>query len=129
MLINLSNHPSSKWPAEQIGAAEKEFKDVEDIPFPKIPPQAEAHEVEEMARQLLKKIKLEFYPPQWYDAIHIMGEMTFTLAFVYLAQKEGFTCLASTTERLVNKQQDGSKNIRFQFCRFRPYPSIIDNKV
>ncbi|MBK9270718.1 MAG: CRISPR-associated protein [Saprospiraceae bacterium] len=127
MLINLSNHPSSKWSSEQLDAAEKSYQLIEDIPFPHVPPEAETFEVEAMAFELFENIKLHLGSPRWLDAIHIAGEMTFTMAFVALAQRQGFNCISSTTKRIVEDKPDGSKISVFKFCRFRTYPNLNPN--
>jgi hypothetical protein len=49
-----------------------------------------------------------------------MGEQTFTTAMVRLLQTYGFTCVASTTER-VAKEENGVKTSEFRFVKFRKY--------
>jgi len=41
-LINLSNHPSGNWPAEQIQVAQAQYGRVVDMPFPRINPSMDA---------------------------------------------------------------------------------------
>jgi hypothetical protein len=115
MLINLSNHPSTKWTTEQSAVVEKIYGNINDLPFPQIAPGATKKEVRKLAKQYLKKIK-ELEP----DAVHLMGEMTFTFALVTKLKKAGIPCIASTTNRIV-EEKDGKKIVQFQFVQFREY--------
>jgi hypothetical protein len=54
------------------------------------------------------------------DAVHIMGEMTFTFALVNLLKEVGIKCIASTTKRNV-EEIDGKHVSTFQFVQFREY--------
>lgn len=56
MLINLSNHPSASWQAEQLVAAQS-FGEVVDLPFPAIPPDRDTAQVENTAHEYLDKCK------------------------------------------------------------------------
>lgn len=114
MLLNLSNHPFSSWSAEQIEAAHS-YGRIVDMPFPNIDPKASADLVLILAERFLVEIR-KIDP----NAIHVMGEMTFTFALVRLLQKVGYLCLAATSERMVS-EYDGKKIITFQFVQFRPY--------
>src|SRR5690606_5486998 len=115
MLLNLSNHPSSNWPAEQTTAATKRYGSIEDLPFPNVPPEATSDQVRQLAEQFYNKIRK--MDPQ---AIHIMGEMTFTFALVNMLMAVGYPCLASTTNRIV-EERDGKKIVQFEFLQFRSY--------
>ncbi len=116
MLLNLSNHPSASWTGEQRAAAEAGFGSVEDLPFPSIPPEWSAEEVDGLARDYVERC-LALAP----EAVHIMGELTFSLAFVALATSSGIRCIASTTERLVKELPGGDRTVSFRFVRFRDY--------
>lgn len=115
MLLNLSNHPSSKWTTEQLAVAEKMYGNIKDIAFPQIPPAATKKEVRQLAKDYFLKIK-ENIP----KAVHVMGEMTFTYALVKKLKKANITCVASTTNRIV-EEKDHKKIVQFQFVQFRAY--------
>ncbi|GHT14377.1 hypothetical protein FACS189426_20620 [Bacteroidia bacterium] len=119
MLINLSNHPSAQWSAEQRAAAEKQFGEIQDLPFPAVDPTGESIYIEQLAQDYLNIIaKKHFSNP--LPTIHIMGEMNFTYSIVRLLQNYGFTCVSSTTERIA-KEENGVKTSEFRFVRFRNY--------
>lgn len=116
MLLNLSNHPSAKWPENQQHAAEQQFADINDLSFPNVDPSWGTPEIEEFAEKYLALI-LEKKP----KAVHIMGEFTFTFALVSMLQTNGIRCIASTTERIIKETSDGKREYTFQFIRFREY--------
>lgn len=120
MLLNLSNHPSTSWPEKQVMEAEKLYGSVQDLPFPTIDPHCDEKQILELARSYFKQI-LALQPL----AVHLMGELTFTLALVNLLQVQGISCLASTTHRTTEDLPDGTKISRFQFVRFRHYCHIL----
>ena len=115
MLLNLSNHPSSRWPVEQVAAAQQQYGSVTDLPFPHVPPEATADEVQQLAEEYYQQIKKT--KPQ---AVHLMGEMTFTFRLVTMLQAVGIPCIASTTHRTV-EERDGKKIVLFEFVQFRHY--------
>jgi hypothetical protein len=130
MLINFSNHPSALWSAEQTEAAEKQFGKIVDLPFPPVNPDGDEDYIQTLAEEFLQKVRgiagqahndaplptINYLLP----TIHIMGEQTFTTAMVRLLQTYGFTCVASTTER-VAKEENGVKTSEFRFVKFRKY--------
>jgi hypothetical protein len=118
MLLNLSNHPSNKWPENQLAAASI-FGDIKDLPFPNIPPNASKEDVESLAQEYLEQIKN--IASQQQLTVHLMGELTFCFALVQLLKQEGIPCVASTTERLVVEAEDGTKTSQFKFVQFRSY--------
>ncbi len=115
MLLNLSNHPSAKWPENQIQAA-SQYGGVTDMPFPHIDPEADTDQVRQLAEQYEVKIR------QMTDvrAVHIMGELTFCFALIPMLQNAGIPCVASTTAR-DTLEHDGIKTSVFRFIRFRAY--------
>lgn len=119
MLINLSNHPSNRWQAEQIQAANALYGSVVDIPFPEVPPMATKEEVVRMAESCVKNIGQTAAPAE--ATVHIMGEMTLTYAMVTLLKNMGYCCVASTTVREVFEEEPGKKTVLFKFTRFREY--------
>lgn len=116
MLLNLSNHPSTHWPRPQTEAAINAYGEIQDLPFPQIDPTWTSAQIGELADQYLQKIQA-LQP----TAVHIMGEVTFTFALVEKLLAAGIPCIASTTERLVTTNPDGSKTSVFRFVAFRPY--------
>lgn len=125
MLLNLSNHPSAGWGAAQRQATLDQFGGVEDLPFPEIPPEWDAEEVVRLAEAYAVRCRtlLEDRAEET-NAVHVMGEMTFTCAVVARLQARGVRCVASTTERLSEPQPDGSRRVEFRFVRFREYPHL-----
>ncbi|HHH49520.1 MAG TPA: CRISPR-associated protein [Saprospiraceae bacterium] len=115
MLLNLSNHPSTKWTNEQRKAAIQQYGSIEDMPFPQIPPEATSDDVRILAEEYYIKIR-QLDP----TAVHLMGEMTFTFALVTKLKAIGINCIASTTNRFV-QEKDGKKIVQFQFIQFRDY--------
>ncbi len=117
--LNISNHPSDKWPEAQKQAAGEWAEELADIPFPHISPTAEEDELKRIADEILSEIDRRF--PR-VAAVHLMGELTFTHCLVGLLQQRGIPVLASTTERIVHAEVDGKKTSEFRFVRFRAYP-------
>lgn len=118
MLLNLSNHPSPHWPANQLEAANQQYESIQDLAFPEINPHWSTDQVEQLADQYCNDIgKSEPRP----TAVHLMGELTFTFALVQKLKAAGMPCIASTTERIIKFEQDGTKHSTFRFVRFRAY--------
>lgn len=120
MFINLSNHPSSSWSANQLENA-RQYGEVLDIPFPDVPPVEGEEYIASLSVEYAHEI-IEHYDPS-VDVIHIMGEMCFSFALVRLLQESGFVCVASTSERIVKEDRPGHKEVFFNFIRFRQYGS------
>jgi hypothetical protein len=120
MLINLSNHPSQNWSPEQLEAAKSQFGQVEDLPFPNIPPDATANAVLNLAKTYFDKIMTFGDNPLLQ--VHLMGEMTFTVALVRMLQNAQIRVVCSTTKRIILEEKEGLKTAKFQFIQFRDYP-------
>lgn len=118
MLINLSNHPSAKWPAEQLAKA-ADFGEIVDIPFPQVSPTGDLAYIQKLAYEYLNQI-LDLVGDK-KTTVHLMGEMNFTFCMVGLLREHGIPCVASTTQRNVVESADGQKVSVFQFVQFRPY--------
>lgn len=116
-LVNISNHPHTGWSEEQKGNWE-----ISSFDFPNIPPQATSEEVAEMAIEMADNIIRHFNPET--TSVHVMGEMTYTHHVVSLLQHAGFRCVASTTNRSVVINDDGTKTVTFKFVQFREYPKL-----
>ena len=117
MFVNLSNHPSVSWSSKQLEAA-MAYGEVVDLPFPDISPQMDEQELSLLANDYLQRVK-DISPESC--TVHVMGELTFTFVLVRQLLAEGYTCVASTTERVVDILPDGSKVSKFSFVRFRKY--------
>lgn len=129
MLINLSNHSSTRWSTAQIQTAVQLFGETHDLPFPNISPDADLHNVFSLAEEYVQKCHVLIQERLAIGenpghAIHVMGEMTFVYQFVKLAAAAGLRCVASTTERIAVDHPDGSKTSEFRFVRFRDYESL-----
>lgn len=125
MLINLSNHPSSLWSEAQTKAATLKYGQVIDFSFPAIDPKAEPYEIDYQTETFqVKLLQLLAGENLGLQAVHVMGELTFCFALVARLQKNGITCLASTTDRITIDNSDGSKTTQFGFVRFREYGRI-----
>lgn len=121
MLINFSNHPSKNWSLKQTEAAFESYGKIVDIEFPKINPNADDNEIERLSEKYLHLCvdKLKSVNGD-NNAVHVMGELTFTFALVAKLLKRNIVCVASTTER--NSFENGGKKIsEFKFVRFREY--------
>lgn len=118
LLINLTNHPYAQWDDEQKQAAQA-YGEVRDLPFPRIDSTASEEEVTVLVNSFYEKIRA--LGRQDVTTIHIMGEFSFTFALLKKLQAAGYTCVASTTERIVREIGDNKKEVSFQFKRFRRY--------
>lgn len=118
ILINLSNHPSHLWSNAQLDTA-KDIGEIRDIPFPMVDEDADKKVVFDLANQYIQQITLLGSPSE--VTIHIMGEQTFCYYFISEIKKLGYTCIASTSKRIVNNKLDDTKEVTFSFCRFREY--------
>lgn len=119
MFINVSNHNSLNWSSKQIEAT-KPYGSIIDIPFPNVSPYYTKEEVENLAKEYLKKI-LEYKDP----IVMIQGEFSFTYALVNLCKEKNIQTVTSCSERKVDEymDQDGitHKKSHFDFVCFRPY--------
>lgn len=121
MLINLSNHPLSTWSQKQIAEAENFYGRIIDVDFPQIPPDADEEIVSILAKDFTD-ICLDILSSSKdkNNAVHIMGEMTFSFLLILQLHNNNVECVASTTKRN-SKERDGEKISRFEFVRFRKY--------
>ena len=118
MLINLSNHPSTSWSAEQTETANRLFGKIVDLPFPDLDPAGDEAYIEALSDEyFLKVIEMS----EGKDVtVHLMGEMNFTFSLVNKLKSIGITCVASTTER-ETIEENGVKKSIFKFVNFRRY--------
>lgn len=117
MLLNLSNHPYNQWGKAQQQAAIVQYGSVQDLPFPAIDPSSNSQAVQQLAIDYYQQV-IALQP----QAVHLMGEMTFTYALVRLLQAAGITCIASTSQRKIITEEHGKKIVLFEFEQFREYP-------
>ena len=119
MLINLTNHPSALWDTTQLAAAQQQFGNVFDLPFPDVDPAGDEQYISDLADLYLDKILSLAQDAQ--ATVHLMGEMTFTIALHNRLRTHNIPCIASTTKRIVENFPNGEKRVKFQFVRFRMY--------
>lgn len=119
MLLNFSNHPLNQWSNEQLDAARQQFGEIIDLPFPQVSPEATEQDIEQLAQEYLLKIQTIGSTKQ--VIIHLMGELNFTYVMVNLLKQNGYTCVASTTKRIVKELPDNQKISEFHFVKFRKY--------
>ena len=117
MLLNLSNHYSDTWSAEQYAAAKAQFGTIGDLAFPQIDPTATTAEVKKEAKAYARDI----LATKEVTAVHLMGEMTFVVALVHSLRRGKMPVFCSTTKRTVLEEQDGRKTTQFEFVQFREY--------
>ena len=122
MMINISNHPSSRWGQFQLEKAIELSGDrgVWDVQFPHVSPDWTQGEVREHATQVVFYCLTQMAIPQ-SAVFHVMGEMTLTYEIVRLLKEAGRRVVASTTERQSCVGPDGEKRAWFVFCQFREY--------
>ena len=120
VFINLTNHPSDTWGADQLAAAEPLGR-VVDILFPMVSPDATTDEVHQLADQLVADVLLTAEAAQATMTVHVMGEHTLTHALVVRLKEKGIKCVASTSERNTIMLPDGKKVSEFKFTQFREY--------
>jgi len=120
MLINLSNHPISKWSSNQIYAASK-YGEIKDLSFPIIDPLADTKSVYKIVKDYEKKILEIFNKETGIRVVHLMGELSFCFMLADILKKEKILCVVSTTKRIVQEYSNGNKTSRFEFIRFRNY--------
>jgi hypothetical protein len=126
MLLNFSNHPSSKWSEKQRQTAIEQYGRIQDMAFPNVPPSASSDDIKKLAYEYIKQIRALANPQYSGEknqpfAIHIMGEMTLIYRIISFLKRSKITCLASTSERNTVENEDGSKTIQFEFIQFREY--------
>ena len=114
---NISNHPIEKWTSAQQRAAMAIADVLYDIPFPRVPPDADLSEIKRIAQNTLSQLR-----PGTIAAM-VMGEYRLVCYLVPLLQALGVRAYAATTERVV-RERDGRKESEFIFHGFHPYPLL-----
>lgn len=118
LFINLSNHPSSSWTAEQLTAAEA-FGELVDMPFPQVAPDATADDIKTLAEAQVEAIIKQ--AETHTVTVHVMGEMSLIYRIVRMLSERGIRCVCSTSYRVVKDQGDGRRLVEFNFNSFRDY--------
>ena len=118
LFINLSNHPSSSWTAEQLAAAEV-FGELIDMPFPQVAPDDTADDIKTLAEAQVASIMKQ--AETHTVTVHVMGEMCLIYRIVRMLSERGIRCVCSTSYRVVKDQGDGRRLVEFNFNSFRDY--------
>ncbi|MBQ7946646.1 MAG: TIGR02221 family CRISPR-associated protein [Bacteroidaceae bacterium] len=118
VLVNLSNHPYSVWSEEQKSAAAI-YGNVVDIQFPMVDEAGDETYIKSLADEYMQKIA--HYGDKYNVTVHLMGEFSLSYSVLHRLQKAGYKCIVSTTKRIVEMLDDGSKKVSFKFCKFREY--------
>ena len=116
MFFNVSNHPSSKWSAEQIEAAKALCGEIRDIAFPNVSPTATTADVSALADRLAAEI------PDG-SVVMAQGEFSLTYALTRRLRDRGVTVAVACSDRRVVEtvKTDGmvEKTAIFTFAGFR----------
>ena len=118
MFLNLSNHPSANWSAEQTDAATRLYGEIIDLPFPVVDPAGDEKYIADLADEYCQKVLALAEGKN--ITVHLMGEMTLTFAILQRLHAHGVPCVASTTRR-ETVEKDGVKTSIFKFVKFRHY--------
>ena len=127
MFVNFSNHPLTQWDDRQLEVA-KEAGEVETIPFPEVPADADEAQVGRLARNCIQKIlekkKVSDLAGEPF-AVMAQGEYTLCYQVVAGLKEMGIKVLAacSAREKVIQTDENGEKVAfsRFRFTRFREY--------
>ena len=119
IFVNHTNHPSARWSAEQISAAQV-YGEILDMPFPAVDAAATAEEVRAQVEENFEKI-LETKPA----VVLCQGEFNYTFAMIERLKNFGVKVVAATSERVAVEEilPDGSTRqvSTFRFVQFREY--------
>lgn len=122
MFINLSNHNSSKWSAEQLAAAEAIGGEIADFALPNIPPTATSKEVRRMAKAIAADA-IGSVPLGESATAMVAGPLGFCRQAVAELENAGIPCVEACSERSTSETvlPDGStrKVTTFHFVQFR----------
>ena len=123
MFTNLSNHPSSGWPAEQYNYAASRWGTIQDIAFPKLRPEASGEEVLQLVKEYLVRL-----PAKEEGPVFVAGEYSFTYAIVDELLNRGYRVMFVRSENTVSttRLEDGSseRRMEYRFVRFENYERI-----
>ena len=120
VFLNITNHPSSEWPAVQQQAVLRLGGPVMDVPFPPVPPEASSAEVQALALQFTASL-----PYAQVSGALVQGEFLLTFLMVLLLERRGIPCFAATTRRSASSHRLSGSSVRktslFEFVQFRRY--------
>lgn len=117
---SISNHPVSAWGPDQIAACNLPAGELPiHIPFPNVSPEMLAHEVADLAAEIVDQICNLDFPSK--SRIMVQGEMTLTYLLVKFLKQAKYVPVAATSERETVDNPDGTKTARFRFVQFREY--------
>ena len=105
--INFTNHPSAHWNPTQTVCA-RQYGEIEDIPFPDIPPEMTQDELYALAEQYL--VRLLSKEP---CCVLCQGESVFTALMVSMSKR--------TVQESTNENGQTVKCALFEFTGFREY--------
>jgi len=113
-LLVISNHDPKNWDREQ----KEGWDNIDYIPFPNINPEFSASEVWEIAKKLVKEIKI-WLNQNTGGKINLQGEFSLSFAvFVLMSNEASNVFTFPTTERVV-EEKDGKKISVFKFVMWR----------
>ncbi len=128
LLINVSNHPSEKWSEKQKAGWDK----IVDLPFPQIPPDWNANQVLDIAKEYYQRINgIKYEHKDYITCICLQGEFTFCyLLFAlfilnpknYEREKQQRFAIPTTERKVVETQDSEGKTIKqsvFEFVKWR----------
>lgn len=120
-MLNISNHPSSKWSSAQLEAARSICwgQEVVDLPFPNVPASAESSEVWEMAAELATEANERLPDDCPRKVAMVQGEASLAFDLTRRLIAAGWIVVVACSERQVVEMGDGTKVARFEFVRFR----------
>ncbi len=117
--VNLTNHPSSRWGADQLAAA-RQYGEIVDVPFPSVDPEASADAIGLLADKYVDAVRRYENP-----LALVQGEFTLAFSIVKRLQQMGIKAVATCSVREVKEQikEDGAsvKQVTFRFRGFREY--------
>lgn len=114
VLVNFSNHPSSKWDKDQMEAAEQ-YGRVVDIAFPVVDENDDEEKIKKIGDEYLEEI-MQYATA----AVMLQGEFTLSYYVIKELRKRNITVLAACTKRETYMNGDIKISI-FKFKRFREY--------
>lgn len=118
ILINHSNHPSSKWEETQLHGWDK----IIDLYFPNVEPELDTNDKKFkklIIDNLDKILQIQRENPEYSIFIMLQGEFSYCFLLFQRLKEYGFNIAIPTTKRLVTENPDGSKTSKFQFVRWR----------
>ena len=124
MLLNISNHPSNRWDDKQMSAAVADWFEVMDYTFPQVDPNMQTNDVCKLAEDIFNEINND---PKYEDvtAVMIQGEFSLVINLANIFHAAGIEVVVATSERNTVENPDGTKTVKFEFCKFR---SVFYNK-